>query len=68
MDRERYQCCFCGKEITPAPPDVAGLLLVTSIDADEESQRTQQFYCHAQCFRDRLHSSVPAYVLSEADD
>lgn len=58
-----YQCCFCGKGIAHISPDVAGLLYTTCADRGHESQLDQQFWCHTECLKQRLHPSVNMYVL-----
>ena len=65
-----YQCCFCGQAIESRLPDVGGLLYTTAIDGDPECQHEQQFYCHTNCLRERLHVSAKLYVvdLLEVDE
>jgi len=63
-----YQCCFCGESIAPAGPDVGGLLYTTNIDRPVEEQHDQQLWCHAACFKQHLHPSVPLYVLDLVAD
>lgn len=58
-----YECCFCGKAIESRLPDVGGLLYTTAIDRDPECQHEQQFYCHTNCLRERLHASAKLYVV-----
>ncbi|HKO42109.1 MAG TPA: hypothetical protein VJU84_02375 [Pyrinomonadaceae bacterium] len=58
-----YQCCFCGNTIKPAGPDVGGLLYTTNVDDAAADQYDQQLWCHAVCLQQRLHPSVPLYVL-----
>jgi len=59
----QYQCCFCGQTIEPVGADVGGLLYTTNIDRPQEEQHDQQLWCHAVCLKQRLHASVPLYVL-----
>lgn len=65
-----YQCCFCGTAIQGRSPDVAGLLFTTAIDGGPEGQHEQQFYCHTECLRERLHKSANLYAvdLCEANE
>jgi len=60
---EKYQCCFCGRTIDRASPDVGGLRYYTCADRGEEFQSDQQLFCHTTCLTDRLHPSVHMYVL-----
>lgn len=55
----RYQCVFCAKTIASGGLDVSALVLILKWDQPEAVQRTQQFWCHADCFRSRVHESVP---------
>ena len=49
-----YQCCFCGVPIAKRGTDP----LVISFPIEEDGG-LQQLYCHTECLRSRLHSSVP---------
>lgn len=60
---EQYQCCFCGQTIEPKGPDVGGIAYTTNFDGPQENQYDQQMFCHAVCLKQRLHPSVPLYVL-----
>jgi hypothetical protein len=63
-----YQCCFWGQTVESLGPDVSGLLYTTNINDSQEKQHDQQLWCHANCLKQRLHSSVPLYVLDLAED
>ena len=41
-------CCFCGQDIEPIGPDPCSVLVTT------DSDKQQVWWCHGQCFRDRL--------------
>ena len=56
-----YQCCFCGEEILPKPPDVCALVLHTAFQMGL-SEETQTFFCHAACLRERLSPGVPTIL------
>jgi hypothetical protein len=49
--------CFCGKGIEEEYP------LIINLDFPDENFQTM--YAHGQCFRDRLHSSVPFLTPQE---
>ena len=53
----QHQCCFCGEAITTEP---AATLTMPLKDGGSQSLKT-----HWQCFRSRLHKSVP---MLEAKD
>jgi hypothetical protein len=63
-----YQCCFCGESIEPRGPDVGGLLYTTNIDRPVDEQHDQQLWCHAAHLKQRLHPSVPLYILDLATE
>jgi hypothetical protein len=63
----KFQCCFCGQEIAPSPPDVASLTFTTCIDREPEMQYDQTNFCHTACFRERLHPSVKLYAVTLVD-
>jgi hypothetical protein len=50
----RYQCCFCGLDISEVGTDP----LVLSFPVDD-GEGLQQIYSHTACLRSRLHPSVP---------
>jgi len=58
---QRYQCCFCGKEILPKPPDVCALVMHTAFQ-EGLSEETQTFFCHAARLRERLSPGVPTIL------
>lgn len=64
---EKYQCCFCGLTIESTGFDVGGLLYTTNFDGSEDRQNSQQLWCHTECLKQRLHSSVLLYVLEIAE-
>ena len=67
MEKNRYQCCFCGDEILSTGYGISSLLVTTNIDKDDE-QQTQQFYCHLECFQEKICSSTPLYLLDLSED
>jgi hypothetical protein len=64
----QYQCCFCGKVIKSFSPDACSLIFITGYESKINKNHEQQLWCHALCFKDRLHSSVPLYALDLAKD
>ena len=49
----RFQCCFCGADITPADEDPLSLTLPVS------GGGVQELFCHTACLRSHVHPSVP---------
>jgi hypothetical protein len=62
VTRPDYQCCFCGEQIAPEPPDLTGILVVTRSQGSPKDQQSQQLYCHLECLSKQLHASVPLYI------
>jgi hypothetical protein len=62
-----YQCVFCGETVMSSHLDVCALILVTNRDKPSEAQQEQEFWCHAACFRQRTHPSVPLYIFDLQD-
>ena len=50
----KYQCCFCGDTVAHQDGDP----LMFSLALDDEGA-VQDFFCHTECLRTRLHPSVP---------
>jgi len=48
-----YLCCFCGEHIERHLPDPCSIKLETAVKG-----AWQAWFCHAECFRDRL-AKVP---------
>ena len=42
-------CCFCGKEIVPSDTDPCRVMVTPN-----HTDTWQAWFCHAQCFKDRL--------------
>jgi hypothetical protein len=55
-------CAFCAETVETAGVDPCALVVVTSWWAPEEAQREQQFFCHADCLRNRLHPKVAVHA------
>jgi hypothetical protein len=49
----KVMCCFCGQAIEQEYPDPCTVIVSTVKEGE-----WQQWFCHADCFRDRL-ANVP---------
>jgi hypothetical protein len=54
-----FQCCFCegpivAGEVGPQRLDPCAVLLIGHWKGAEPQQLTQQFFCHIECFKQRL--------------
>ena len=59
--RLRLQCWYCTEEIEYGGLDPCAVILVASW-GDEEREREQQFFAHAECFR-KSGSGTDLYIL-----
>ena len=57
-----FQCCFCGLGIEAVVPDPASLLYITCFGGASETRQHQEMFCHTNCLREGLHSSVKLYA------
>jgi hypothetical protein len=53
----KFQCCFCGK--TLESDDEAFQLHATKGFFAVPGEPSQSFWCHGECIKQELHSSVP---------
>lgn len=65
--KNKYQCCFCSKEIVPNDIDVTSLVIVTNWDEEIEKQQEQQLFCHMNCLKENVHKEVPLYIADLID-
>ncbi len=63
MERTKYKCCFCGKEIESNKLDVTSLIVTINWDKEVGFQEEQQFFCHIMCFKSRLYDGIPLYLF-----
>jgi len=62
MTYGQYQCCFCGKQITNKSPNPCSLAITTGFVLPADKQINQGFFCHIECFEERMHPSTQLYV------
>jgi len=47
----------------------ADLNLVVNLDKPKEQQHDQFFYCHTECFKNKLHTNVKShFILDKIND
>ena len=51
----KFQCSFCGIGIEENETDPCDLNILINIDKNENKQFNQFFYCHLNCFKEKLH-------------
>jgi hypothetical protein len=58
-----YGCCFCGLSIEKVEIDPCAVIIVNKWSGPEDEQSSQQFWCHAACFRGRLSPAYRAELI-----
>lgn len=54
----KYRCCFCNNMIKSTEVDPCDLNILINIDKPKDKQDNQTFYCHINCFREKLHTDI----------
>ena len=65
MERQLYQCCFCGREVISNELDITSLIVIANWEKEDSLQREQQLYCHIDCLRKRLSKKISLYFTNE---
>lgn len=70
MNELKFTCCFCVGGIASSKTDPCDLNVLVNIDEPKQKQYNQTFYCHLQCFKEKLSKRIPLYLecLSSSDD
>ena len=65
-----FECCFCDEGIESNKTDPCDLNVLINIDKPKKRQYNQTFYCHLQCFKEKLSKRIPLYLecLASSDD
>jgi hypothetical protein len=51
-------CCFCNKKIESSNVNPADLNIQINWDKSKDMQYNQTFFCHIECFKEKLHDSI----------
>jgi len=62
-EKTGLQCCFCGENIVSDDINPCDINILTNWDKSIKKQNNQTFWCHLDCFREKLHSSVRPHLL-----
>lgn len=54
----KFRCCFCNKKIKSNKTDPADVNVLINIDKPEDRQCNQNFFCHTECFRLKIHPDI----------
>ncbi len=65
-----FECCFCGESIQSSNADPMKINIMGNYDKVTQSsgRPNQDFYCHFQCMKDRLHEKMSYYFLQDIFD
>jgi len=63
-----FMCCFCNESITSLDPNPSDINIIANIDKPKEQQDDQFFFCHAECFKKKLHKNLQALLKLPKDD
>jgi len=51
-------CCFCNQGTESSKINPADINIQINFDKSKDQQYNQTFFCHVECFREKLHDSV----------
>lgn len=57
------QCCFCNSSIISTDKDPCEVIINTNWDKSLEKQSDQSFWCHLDCFKEKMHKSIQQHLL-----
>ncbi len=60
-----FSCCFCSQSIMALDKYPADLHITVNIDKSEDQQHDQFFFCHTDCFKNKLHNNIKSYFTLE---
>ena len=53
-----FVCCFCNKGIESSKFNPAEINILINFDKSKDIQYNQSFFCHIECFRDKIHEEL----------
>lgn len=68
MENLQYRCCFCNLMIKSTNVDPCDLNILINCDKSKEKQDNQTFYCHINCFREKLHKDIIKLLIVDLID
>jgi hypothetical protein len=72
MNQYGFLCCFCNQSIESSETGLADISIMINIDKSKDQQYDQFFWCHVQCFEEKLHDAMKMHfhlhnILDESD-
>jgi len=69
MQELKYRCCFCNKIIESTKVDPCDINILINLDKPKQQQDNQTFYCHIDCFKEKMHQEMrKSLVVHLVDD
>ena len=68
MNELHYRCCFCNIIIKSDEVNPCDLNILINIDKSKDKQDNQTFYCHINCFKDKLHDEIEKCLVVDIVD
>lgn len=59
-------CCFCNKDIKSSKINPTEINILINFDKSKDLQHEQSFFCHVECFREKLHESIKNYFYLQS--
>jgi hypothetical protein len=56
-------CCFCNESIKITNIDPCDIDILINWDKSKEKQHNQTFWCHLECFREKLHTNIRIHLM-----
>jgi|GEM_PF-1105736 len=63
-----FTCCFCNESITSLDHNPSDINIIANIDKPKEPQDDQFFFCHAECFKKKLHHNIKDLFVLDYDE
>jgi hypothetical protein len=62
MNELKFKCCFCKQSIESNKTDPCDINILINFDKSKEKQYSQSFYCHLNCFKEKLHEDMKQHL------
>lgn len=56
-------CCFCNKNVESDAINPCDINILSNWDKEKNKQHNQTFWCHYECFREKLHTDVQQHCI-----
>jgi hypothetical protein len=60
-----FECCFCKQSIEENKVDPVDINIVLNEDMQLKTGSFQNFYCHFDCLKKRLHKDIQGYLVRD---